>query len=158
MVAILASTANGCIAELGYPQLCQRLQAVEGAYKELVESEKRLREENAKMAALLKNHPDRNRSSAGNTVKDQAELHQIQVLQARIKELEKDKDILTRQNHMLRQSQSLNAPEAYKVLEAKYNYVLELLKKDHSPVIFQSQAGNSSGTLAVVRHVTVRGV
>lgn len=43
--------------------------------------------------------------------------------------------MLKEENIMLRN----NAPEAYRVLEAKYFYVLEKLQQEHTPIIIDEQ-------------------
>lgn len=56
-------------------------------------------------------------------------------LTAQIKQLEQDLDIVNRQYQVSQKLQSMSMSDAQKVLEAKYQYVLELLKKHHAPLI-----------------------
>lgn len=52
-------------------------------------------------------------------------------LQNRVRHLECEVDRLTRENALLRQTQNLYTDEKYRLLDKKYNYVLQLLREHH---------------------------
>lgn len=132
IVEVLSKTANGCIRELGYPNLYERHVGLEQAYTKLVKDNQNLQigynglhAENIRSAQLLFEQKEENRRWAERE-------HQ---LIARIKQLEQELDIANRQYQVSQKLQSMNASDAYKVMEAKYQYVLEMLKKHHTPLM-----------------------
>ncbi|KAH8113329.1 hypothetical protein DFH11DRAFT_1727816 [Phellopilus nigrolimitatus] len=136
VVALLSSTANGCIAELGYAKMCEALKTGEAtrmkllaAYEELKAISGRMHGDNMKLTEILNEKEERERVVA----------QQTEALKSRINQLEKEQDLMKRQYAALQQTQTMNATDAYKVLEQKYTYVLEVLKKHHAPIIIQNK-------------------
>lgn len=132
IVEVLSSTANGCIRELGYPNLYEQHMGLEQAYAKLVKENQNLQigynqlhNENIRVSKLLFEQQEENRRRA----------ERENQLTARIKQLEQDLDVVNRQYQVSQKLQSMNASDEYKVLEAKYQYVLEILRKHHTPLM-----------------------
>ena len=126
IIQILAANANGCIAELGYETLRRHYENTVPRYNKLVEEKKALQAENKalkyeiyQLSRMIKE----NTSNGGNNQQN------VQALQARIAQQEKEIERLRTHCNILQQSLSLNATDAYKLLQNKYNYLLEFIKR-----------------------------
>lgn len=104
LIDILASTANGCIRELGYPTLTQEYDNLQKKYLDL-----------------------KHRYA----VREQDYISTTTALRNRIAALEYEVTRLTKDNTLLRQTQNLHADEKYRLLDKKYHYILHLLRDHH---------------------------
>ncbi|THH05016.1 hypothetical protein EW145_g5105 [Phellinidium pouzarii] len=144
VVAILSSTANGCLSEIGYVGLCARLSASEQAYaelakayKELESSTERYKSDNVRLAQFAVGH--QSQRGATSQEREQSDGRVIHALKERLAQQQQELDLLRRQYSVLQQTQNLNSTDSYKILERKYEYVLELLKRHHAPVVVKNQ-------------------
>ncbi|KAL5508463.1 hypothetical protein ACEPAH_6082 [Sanghuangporus vaninii] len=129
VISLLASNANGCIKELGYPDLLTEHKRLQADYTRLAEEYNALRKErdslkddNVRLTELLMTVQEEHKKEKQLTGKTTQDLNaQIKVLQERI-------NLLVKQCHLLQQTNTLDAPEAYKLLQSKYLYALEIIK------------------------------
>ena len=129
IVEILSTTANGCIFELGYPQLCEKLASLEQDYAKLREAESQLRAECQKLAIAL--------TDEKKVVNILSESHVpssklvIFIFITYIWLLEEENSRLRGENLSLRSNPSV---VINRELEAKYRYVLEVLNERQGQV------------------------
>ncbi|KAL5488263.1 hypothetical protein ACEPAI_6371 [Sanghuangporus weigelae] len=135
VVSILASSANGCIKELGYPNLLAEHKRLQADYARLAEEYNAVRTErdglkhdNMRLTDLFVTTQEEHKKEKELTEKTAQDLNaQIKALQERI-------NLLSKQCHLLQQTNTLDAPEAYKILESKYLYALEIIRSHRKSV------------------------
>ncbi|OCB84563.1 hypothetical protein A7U60_g8549 [Sanghuangporus baumii] len=135
VVSLLASSANGCIKELGYPDLLAEHKHLQADYARLAEEYNALRTErdglkrdNMRLTELFMTAQEEHKEEKQLTGKTTQDLNaQIKALQERI-------NLLVKQCHLLQQANTLDAPAAYKILESKYLYALEIIKSHRKSV------------------------
>lgn len=148
---MLASTANGCITEIGFGQLCQRLKDSEQEILSLRAACDTLRTENQRLVGELQSSTNSNLLAENQKIREQyqklrsdylygSERHKevcanyeevtdrYRNLKNERDNIQREKDTLQREVHILRNTRSLSADQQYLLLEMKYIKVLELLK------------------------------
>lgn len=123
MVALLASNANQCISELGYPKIASRVRALEKAYADLHRLYTGLQADNARLKELCHAAELKERDSS----------QRYEACLRAFHELEQNNAATIQQNQQLRYDLSLGSSDAFKQLEARYNCALSVLK-DHGIV------------------------
>ncbi|KAL5527175.1 hypothetical protein ACEPAG_5966 [Sanghuangporus baumii] len=135
VVSILASSANGCIKELGYPSLLAEHKRLQADYARFAEEYKavrterdNLKQDNMRLTELFVTTQEEHKKEKELTEKTAQDLNaQIKALQERI-------NLLVKQCHLLQQTNTLGAPEAYKILESKYLYALKIIRSHRKSV------------------------
>lgn len=149
MISLLASTANGCIQEIGFGQLCQRLKDSEQEIFSARASYDVLRRENERLIAALDASKDLQAEHQKLREQHQKLTSEYRIGSQRYKEnlekydelaghyrksrdenqkMQREKETLQREVNILRNTRSLSADQQYLLLEMKYMKVLELLR------------------------------
>ncbi|KAI5123376.1 hypothetical protein M0805_006084 [Coniferiporia weirii] len=141
VVALLSSTANGCITEIGYRDVCAQLKRQETVYNRLVDAYKELQasaehcsSDNARLTEVIVNHESRQRADQE---RERSDAQLIHALKEKLTRQEQELEILGRQYAMLQETQNMSSSDAYRFLEIKYQYMLDLLKGRRLPGFLQ---------------------
>lgn len=150
IVSLLSSTANGCIQELGYPTVISQYKHLEADHSKLIEEHNALRAEHAKqkndltrLARLALQQREESKKLLDTRAKT------IQDLTTENKQLKERVNRLIVQCNMLQQSSTLDASDAYKLLENKYQYALELIRKHRLVAVPVDRKGENHSFIEV---------